>query len=147
MKDYFEIIALIISFVTTLSAMYQVRFSIKSFRQSRNDEVVKFRYEKIYEFYIQYIAGFSELDSKSPDETVLYSRSQYDSVKFLLDEEYLLTKEYNELTEYILEYVKTRKITNISNFTDAAINFDKKLKEHLQQQLTKLYKSLNGRKL
>jgi len=82
----------------------------------------------------------------------MYSRKQYDTIKFLLDEEFRIDEPYNELTEFIIEYIKNRD-SIIEDpveyeefrqvFNEKSIKFDVLFKESLQKQLSKLYNTLN----
>ncbi len=147
-----ENIAIITSFLTALIAIFQAMFSMKSFYKDRSDKIIRFRYEKLYDFYQSYLEGFSKLDIKNPAETVLYSRKQYDTIKFLLDEEFRIDEPYNELTEFIIEYIKNRDAIIEDPveyeefgqvFNKKSIKFDVLFKESLQKQLSKLYNTLN----
>ena len=147
-----ETIAIITSFLTTLIAIFQAMFSIKSFYKDRSDKIIRFRYEKLYDFYQSYLEGFSKLDIKNPAETVLYSRKQYDTIKFLLDEEFRIDEKYHELTKLIIYYIDNRKsLINDSDkyvkfkqiFYKKSIKFDNLFKESLQKQLSKLYNTMN----
>ena len=139
-----ENIALITSFLTALIAICQAIFSIKSF--------YKDRLEKLYDFYQSYLEEFSKLDIHNPSEIVIYSRKQYDAIKFLLDEEFRIDDPYNELTKLIIEYIKNRDsvIEDSDEYEEfrqelnkKCIEFDDLFKKSLQKQLSKLYNKLN----
>ena len=147
-----ENIAIITSFLTALIAICQAMFSMKSFYKDRSDKIIIFRYEKLYDFYQSYLEEFSKLDINNPPETVMYSRKQYDTIKFLLDEEFRIDEPYNELTEFIIEYIKNRDSIIEDSveyeefrqvFNEKSIKFDVLFKESLQKQLSKLYNTLN----
>ena len=147
-----ENIALITSFLTAFIAIYQAMFSIRSFYKDRLDKIVILRYEKLYDFYQSYLEEFSKLDIHNPSETVIYSRKQYDAIKFLLDEEFRIDDPYNELTKLIIEYIKNRDsvIEDSDEYEEfrqelnkKCIEFDDLFKKSLQKQLSKLYNKLN----
>ena len=147
-----ENIALITSFLTALIAICQAIFSIKSFYKDRLDKIVIIRYEKLYDFYQSYLEEFSKLDIHNPSEIVIYSRKQYDAIKFLLDEEFRIDDPYNELTKLIIEYIKNRDsvIEDSDEYEEfrqelnkKCIEFDDLFKKSLQKQLSKLYNKLN----
>lgn len=149
-----EKLSIIISLLTALVAVWNSWFTIKSFNETRKYDVKKMRYEKLYDYYMEYISRKEKLNYLSPTDTINtlnYIFSVYENIKFLMDKETSdklnilqnnLEKERNQFLSDFDIMNSDERNRSLGELIQASKSFNGEFKKYYQLQLSKDYNKL-----
>ena len=146
--------SIIISLITVGVAVWNSWFTIKSFNETRKYDVKKMRYERLYDYYMEYISRKEKLNFSSTTDTINtlnYIFSVYDNIKFLMDKEIsdnlniLQNNLEKELNRFLLngdEMNLDESNRSLGKLIQDSKIFNREFKKYYQLQLSKDYNKL-----